>query len=378
MKIIISVDSLSNKMTGIGRYTWELVQGLKASPEIDELLYFSRFRFVRDVVRPVSHNGKAPPARRGPLFRASRSIFQLASPIVQAFQFCAFSGWIYHSPNFYLPNFPGRRLATIHDLSILRFPEYHPNDRVVHLSKEIPKAIEKADLIITDSIYIRREILERFRASPSKIIAIPLSCDGNFRPRGSEESGPRVSIFGLEYGMYALFVGTIEPRKNLSNLIEAYGRLPEDLRSRYPLALVGHSGWKSGPIHEKIRRAEEEGWLRYLGYIDEDILPHLYSGARCFLLPSRYEGFGLPILEAMASGIPVLTSPDSAMEEVAGGAARYCAPDDLESMCRVIAALLSDEPLRNELIRISLQRAKEFSWEKTVAETIAAYRLVAC
>jgi alpha-1,3-rhamnosyl/mannosyltransferase len=182
---------------------------------------------------------------------------------------------------------------------------------------------------------------------------------------------------GLKFGSYSLFVGTIEPRKNLLNIIEAYGRLPEDLRSTYPFIVVGHPGWNSDSIHLKMRRAEKEGWLRYLGYTGENVLPHLYSGARCFLLPSTYEGFGLPILEAMASGIPVLTSPESAMEEVAGNAAHYCRADDIDSISEGIATVLSDEALREKMIRNSLARAKEFSWDKTIAKTIAAYRLLA-
>jgi glycosyltransferase involved in cell wall biosynthesis len=137
--------------------------------------------------------------------------------------------------------------------------------------------------------------------------------------------------YGLSHGSYSLCVTTIEPRKRIDSLLAAYARLPEKLRVVYPLILVGGKGWRSEHLHQAIDAAANAGWLHYLGFVPEDDLPALYAGARLFVYPSSYEGFGLPVIEAMASGVPVVTSNRSCLPEIASGAAKLVDPDDVEN-----------------------------------------------
>ncbi len=175
-------------------------------------------------------------------------------------------------------------------------------------------------------------------------------------------------------GGYTLFAGTIEPRKNLDVLLDAYGLLPLNLRQRWPLVMTGYQGWQSEKLHERIKAASREGWVRYLGYVPAEDLPLLYAGARLFAFPSLYEGFGLPILEAMASGVPVVCSKSSSLPEVAGDAAGMCEAMDVDSLSRLIATGLEDDIWRNSSIEKGLARAAGFSWQRCAEETVAVYR----
>ena len=170
------------------------------------------------------------------------------------------------------------------------------------------------------------ELLQEFNLSEDKVQAIPLGVDQVYHPRPLSEIEDVLAQYGLQAQGYSLFVSTIEPRKNLSNLIAAYSKLPSAMRQRWPLVLVGGKGWNSDEIHAQIEQATAQSWLKYLGYVPQAHLPLLYAGARLFTYPSLYEGFGLPIAEAMASGVPVLTSNCSSMPEVAGTAALLVEP----------------------------------------------------
>jgi alpha-1,3-rhamnosyl/mannosyltransferase len=375
MKVILGIDSLSNPMTGIGRYTWELGKGLQRNAEVEELRFYSRLCFRKKLAYEEPGAAAAIIRRRNIFMCAARRAYRMLGPAIQALNFASYSGWLYHSTNFYLPNFPGKRVVTIHDLSIMRYPECHPADRVALLSKAIPRAVRDADLIITVSEFTKDEIVRSFDVSERKIEAIPLACADDFRPREAGSVAEILAEHRLVFGKYSLYVGTIEPRKNIARLIEAYASLPKSLKMERPLIMVGHPGWRSEPIHAAIRRAAEEGWLRYLGYVPEASLPAIFSGARCFLFPSLYEGFGLPVLEAMSSGVPVVTSPRSAMEEVAGRSVLYCDHDDCLDMARHIEALLTDDLLHERKRSEGLERARLYSWSRTVDMTVRAYCL---
>ena len=179
---------------------------------------------------------------------------------------------------------------------------------------------------------------------------------------------------GLVAGQYCLFVGTVEPRKNVERLVQAYELLPLELRRDCPLVVAGSKGWNSEAIHARMAKAQAEGWLRYMSFVDQRWLPSLYSGARLMAYPSLYEGFGLPIVEAMASGTPVLTSNVSCMPEVAAGAARLVNPIDVEEMSHALAQCLTDEAWQAEAREKGLARAAVLSWDRCTEETVAVYR----
>ncbi|MCB1771577.1 MAG: glycosyltransferase family 4 protein, partial [Candidatus Competibacteraceae bacterium] len=169
-------------------------------------------------------------------------------------------------------------------------------------------------------------------------------------------------------------VSTLEPRKNLPRLLIAYARLPEALRARHPLALVGAKGWLNTELERHLAPLERTGQLRRLGYVPQDDLPALYAGAHAFAYPSLYEGFGLPLLEAMASGIPALSSHRSSLPQVAGDAALLINPEDIDDLTAGLEHLLSDELWRAAARPRGLEQARRFSWERCVEETIAVYR----
>lgn len=374
MKVILSVDALASPMTGIGRYTWELGHALQSGEGISGLRYFSRTRFLPELPAPLGEDRPSTMSRGRMGRKVLRAGYRLLGPTVQRIVFERHREWLFHATNFYLPPFPGRKVVTIHDLSTIHFPHFHPADRVAHLAEAIPDALSRANRVISDSEYVRREIIERFSLDAEKVVAIPLACGPDYRPRHPEETAQTLTGFGLRHGSYSLFVGTIEPRKNVAAILDAYRALPKERRREFPLVVAGHSGWKNEELHEHLRKAENEGWLRRLGYVDMASLAILFAGARCFVYPSLYEGFGLPVLEAMASGVPVVTLADSSMEEVADEAGSYCRPNDRDGLIHAIETLLTNEDVHESKRTRGLERAARFSWSETARRTIDVYR----
>lgn len=381
MKVILSVQSIKYPLTGIGRYTYELARHLPQVEGIDTLAFHNETGFVPALPQPPDAAEGAAPASR--LHQLKRFVAR-SQLIVEAYRilrrrtdrdvFKGFGDHLYHGPNFYLPRFPGRTVVTVHDLSVLTMPQFHPRERVVYLGKEIEAAARRATRIITDSHYTRAEVLAHFGFAPEKVGVAQLACGAEFRPRSAEELAPVLGAYGLSAGGYALYTGTIEPRKNIAVLVEAYGRLPADLRRRYPLVLAGYKGWNNEAIMDRIARGQAEGWLTYLGYVPNDHLPALFSGARLFAFPSLYEGFGLPVLEAMASRVPVIASDQASLPEVGGEAAAYVAPGDVEGLTALCERCLTDEDLRRDMVEKGLVQAGKFSWRRCAEDTVALYR----
>ena len=200
-----------------------------------------------------------------------------------------------------------------------------------------------------------------------------MGADPVFQVRSAKQIEPVLSAYCLRAGAYTLSVGTIEPRKNIERLIDAYASLPAELRMSCPLVLVGGQGWNSAQIHQKIARYSEDGWLRYLSFVPDADLAPIYSGAKVFACISHYEGFGLPVLEAMASGVPVICSQVASLPEVGGDAVLYVDPNSTEQIREALAQLIVDDAKCAELIRLGLAQAQCFSWDRAVEQTIAAY-----
>jgi alpha-1,3-rhamnosyl/mannosyltransferase len=241
------------------------------------------------------------------------------------------------------------------------------------MRKEIALSLKRADMLITDSEFNRQEVAAYFGWPLEKIRAVPLACTADFRPRTKEELIPLLQKHRLIPGGYSLFVGTIEPRKNLEGLLDAYAMLPLNTRKQRPLVMIGHRGWRSEQLHTRIETAIAEGWARYLGFAATDELPLFYAGARLFVFPSLYEGFGLPVLEAMASGVPVVCSNSSSLPEVVGDAAAMCESKDVDTLCSLIKAGLEDEVWRSTAIRNGLIQSSRFNWKRCAEETVEVY-----
>ena len=375
MNVILSVEAVRFPLTGIGRYSYELARGLLESDEIDALKLFSGIRFLPSLPEAGGNSTGLYGLKR--VVQGSRlltALYQAANPTLRWLTLRGFSNFIYHSPNFFLPPFGGPKIATFHDLSAFNWAECYDPAKARFLQKGLRNTLDNADALITDSEFTRQE-LSAFSGWPlEKIYSVPLASSPEFYPRAEPEVLPVLEKYGLKYQAYTLYVGTIEPRKNLGRLLDAYGRLPLELRRRWPLVLSGYRGWQSEEIHRRVREAERQGWAKYLGFVPAAELPMLYSGARVFVFPSLYEGFGLPVLEAMSSGVPVICSNSSSLPEVAGGAALMSEAQDVVGLSENLERGLQDDPWRESAVVEGLERARCFSWEACVRDTVRVYR----
>ena len=360
LRVTLCINALRNELGGIGRYTWELAKHLPSQDSIASVRYFTANRLIPDPEQVL--NGKVIYPGRGlrRVMRAQTARRALRSTLV-------------HAPNYFLPQAANRGIVTVHDLSVFRYPETHPLERVKQFERFFEDSLKRADQIITDTETVRRELIETFNVQPKRVTAVALGVSDQFRPIGHEEIAVTLSGWGLNRAGYGLCVSALEPRKNVSELITAWRRLPQTIRDRFPLVLAGGTGWMNGKIHEQLKSAAAEGWLRHLGHVNEADLARLYAGAALFVYPSAYEGFGLPPIEAMASGVPVIVSNRSCLPEVCGDAARYIDPYDIDGMTISIEESLLDSTWRSAAIQRGLERAAQFTWKRCIEETVEVY-----
>ena len=382
MKVLLNVESLIPPLTGIGYYTQNLLAGLREHDDC-QVLCFAQSRIIdpgneSEAVDLVQQQREFEKMRR--IVRGIPGAYQLRS-YVRNFMFRRatqnrFGAAIYHEPNYILKPFDGVAVATIHDLSYIHYSQYHPRERVRYMERELPRTLEKAAHFITDCQFVKDELISILGVVAERITAIPLGVGSQYHPRSEESIQGTMQKYHLQFGHYLFAVATLEPRKNLAGLMTAYMRLPLKERRRFPLVLVGGRGWQCHELEERIAKLEAAGELRYLGYVAAEDLPAIYSGAAGFAFPSHYEGFGLPPLEAMASGVPVLTSSNSAMSEVVGTAGILIDPKDDDAIYQGLVQLLSDDQWRRQAIMDGLSRASQFSWPHCVEQTMAVYRQV--
>jgi glycosyltransferase involved in cell wall biosynthesis len=232
----------------------------------------------------------------------------------------------------------------------------------------------RASFIITPTDSIKREVCEHLSVKPSKIIVIPDAQRDIFRPLPSEETVEARRRLQVE-DEFILFVGTIEPRKNLLTLLRAFEEILRSTAHRPQLVIAGKEGWLTSELFSHIRKSGLEERLRFTGYLTDEDLCALYSSCRAFVYPSLYEGFGLPLLEAMACGAPVITSRiPTIMETVGTAAAQLVAPTDEEALAQTIIELLENEGERLCLSAKGRKHSAQFSWERTARSTLDVYR----
>jgi len=377
MRVIFNVDAITAPLTGIGRYALELARGLAQHEAIEELRLYSAYRWVDDPAQALAANRTIAAIRRNVPFKtAALELYQQIRGGLFRLHTRRMQGFLLHTPNYVLMPFDGPALTTVHDLSWLSYPDAHPLERVRFLDRHLPRTLARADLVLTDSDFIAAEIASRFSLPREKIRAIPLGVDAAYRPRTAEEILATLAKHGLEHSAYLLVVATLEPRKNLDRLVRAYASLPTATKARHPLVIVGARGWLNRDLERTIAPLEAAGIVRRLGYVGEDELPQIYAGAHAFAFPSLYEGFGLPVLEAMASGVPVLTSNVSSLPEVAGDAALLVDPTDEDSLRDGLARVLDDSAWRRNASARGIARSRDYPWSRCVEATIDAYRAV--
>lgn len=393
MRLVMGGESLEGPLTGIGQYTYYLATGMLTNPDIKDfkLLTHGVLRDSGSIIASGSKNAdgsvteKSKRSRFNIMLGQARSVaaqnsaaMALYEGLIPRLERHALRNYgtadVYHSPNYMLPDFPGRRVVSILDLSTYRYPDQHPEARVRFVNRHIEKAIKHADHIITISNLMKTEIIERFHYPEECITVTYLGADDTFRPQSENEFQKKSQALKLAYKGYFLFVSSIEPRKNLGRLLDAYLAYRSSCSIEpLPLIVVGIPGWKSQDLHARLRQLEAQSHVRYLGYVDQSLLPTLMAGARALLYPSLYEGFGLPVLEAMQSGAAVMTSEETAMAELGGDAVLQLDPRNTGAMAEAIEILSSDMEAVNALSHKGIEQAKQFSWQRCAEQTLAAY-----
>lgn len=286
---------------------------------------------------------------------------------------------VLHSPNSVSPLLtrPGcKTVITVNDMLPFVFPQLHPGTYSNFIRMSLPPAMAKADKIITYSQAVKKDIQNICHIPEEKIEVIYLGLEPRHKIITDLD---RIEAVKCKYGLpdrFVLFIGTLEPRKNVTRLIIAFSKSKE-IRATHKLVLAGQEGWLSESIFETVRNSGLAGDVIFTGYIQEDDLPSLYNAADLFVFPTLYEGFGLPLLEAMACGIPIVASNTSSIPEIVGDAALLVDPYSVEDIARGMERALLDSNLRAMLVQKGLERVKQFSWQTTSEKTLKVYQQVA-
>jgi O-antigen biosynthesis alpha-1,3-rhamnosyltransferase len=380
LNVALNAAALRSPLTGIGQYVLQLGLALRRQPGLAMDFFYGR-RFSPEVARD-------PPSLPGPLPGTLRTWVRDHIPQAYAFRrvlqqrhfdrgVAAGKHDLYHEPNYLALRFDGPLVLTVHDLSWIRYPQMHPAQRVRAMERYFEPALRRASVLLTDSIFVKNEIVEVFGVDPSRIRAVPLGLDDAFRPLSAADTLPSLAHHGLEHGRYFLCTGTLEPRKNVHATVAAYAALPASVRANHPLVLAGMKGWRTSPLEQVLEPLVRTGEARVLGYVPRDELVAVTAGALAMVYPSRYEGFGLPPLEAMGCGVPAITSNVSSLPEVVADTGIMVHPDDTDALSRAMLSMVEDGGLRMALSAKALARSATFSWDRCAAETAAAYRLAA-
>lgn len=281
-----------------------------------------------------------------------------------------------HSPDYIPPAFGhGRSVITVHDLNFLYYPRFLTAESRRYYNEQIEWAVDHADHILADSYATKDDLESLLDVEAERITVVHLAADSSFRPLSDEEAHPVGERYQLEPG-YLLFVGTLEPRKNVPGLLLGYRMLLDNKVSHAPLVLVGGKGWLYEEIFDRVEALNLSEHVRFLHQVPDADLPGLYSAASVLAAPSFYEGFGLPALEAMSCGTPVVVADRASLPEVVGDAGRLVNPERPEDIAEALACVLTQEDERQRMREAGLKRAKLFSWERVARETQAVYEAV--
>jgi len=361
---------------GIGRYTRELLRALAAADTASNYRLFFASRSHPHPLPPLPSNFHVTPLPLDDIWlvrvwhraRLPLPVNWLTGPID-----------LFHSPDFTLP--PVRRgtrtLLTVHDLSFIRDPESATPVLRHYLNAVVPRSVARADHVLADSQATRADLVELYRTPAEKISVLYSGVHESFQPVTDPATLAAVRArYGLGDAPFVLAVGTLQPRKNYVRLIQAFAAISnlQPRTSNLHLVIAGDKGWRYDAIFAEVEKLGLGDRVRFPGFVADADLPALYSAARVLAYPSIYEGFGLPMLEAMACGAPVVASTASCMPEVAGDAALLVPPTDVDGLAAALDLALTDEALRADLIVKGRARARQFTWDKSARQLLDIYR----
>ncbi|MDX6611477.1 MAG: hypothetical protein QOD75_663 [Blastocatellia bacterium] len=371
MRIALDGIPLNQELTGVGHYTLELARALAAGSSADEVEIVSPLAFLPLPGDSGASNGAPPNLKfiRANVGSITRHWWTIGLPrYVQKRSFDLF-----HGTNFEVPLWKKcPTVLTIHDLSLFLFPEVHEKTRVKRAHRRLPLMARAATMIITPGESVRQEVCEHLKISAAKVVAVPEAPRNVFRRLGSAETlavGKRLGI-GDDF---LLYVGTIEPRKNLLRLVQAFTEVAAGRPGTLQLVLAGKRGWLTQDLFDFVETSAMKESVKFTGYLTDEELCALYSSCRAFIYPSLYEGFGLPVLEAMACGAPVIASAIPSIAAVTGRAACLVAPEDVSQLARTMRDVIEDQGRQQELSLAGQQRASMFSWAETARLTREVY-----
>lgn len=397
MKVLINITPIRYPLTGIGYYTLNILKTLLDN-NVD-VVGFHPGRFIQkpelcEIVDAFlvsvsdSEGGSSDAESRNLVIKRKtlkRRIIEMIRFVPGTYRLrsayfqhrvssklneLAKQGYVYFEPNYIPFKYKGPILTTVHDLSFVTHPEFHPRERVEYLKSNMMESIKSSAHIIVDSDFILEEMHKNFPESRGKTSTIYLAVSDAFKPQERVACSKVLNKFSLEYKAFTLSVATLEPRKNLRRLVSGFKLLPQEVRKQCPLVLVGDHGWMNADLMAESKELISAKEIIITGYLSDSDLKVLYASAKVFVYPSLYEGFGLPVLEAMASGVAVITSGVGATAEVSGDSAIHINPYSEQSICDALNQMITNDLAREEVAARGLARAATFNWEKTTEQVL--------
>lgn len=365
MKIAINTLGPSRIKVGIGNYIVNLVNGLQNLDKNNRYLIF-----VAEKNKDMFEKAENFRFRKIGFFSGNRILRIVWEQIILPFTLLINKVDVLHSPGFVSPIFKTtKQILTIHDMTFFTHPQFHLKSKIRYFQKMIPVSAKKADMLVVDSENTKQDIINILKINPEKIKTVYLGTNFKKQTKAKEWITQKYGIIAP----FILFAGMLEPRKNIPNLIRAFAGLAPEIS--HSLVIVGKNGWVFEEIFELVERLNLKERIIFTGYIPDDDLQYFYSAADCFVYPSYYEGFGIPVIEAMACGCPVITSNNSSLKEIAGDAALLINnPDNASEIAKKIKKIILNKRLRETLNQKGLKKIKEFSWKKTAEKTLEAYK----
>lgn len=389
MNLLINAEALRPPITGIGNYTYHLLEQYLGLESVEQINCFNGTHWVTGADQLAASSQVRDTPSGSAVSTAQRHTANLRELIgkipgtkavydrVMDMRFERFArqqvGAVYHETNYILKPYDGPCITTVHDLSHVRYPQYHESHVVRRLDALLPDSLARADRVITVSDVVRNELLDHYQLAPEKVRTVYEGVDPQYSPRPPSETNAVLNAHGLEHNGYILMVATLEPRKGIGTLLDAWARLPLALRESCPLVLVGSKGWGNAELRNRLEGFYAQGTVMHLGYVPSAVLPMLFAGARVFCYPSVYEGFGLPVLDAMSSGVPVICRAGTSMAEFAEGACVLCESGEPEELAQHLEALMVDAELQASWGQKGNEQSKKFSWERCAKETQSIY-----
>jgi alpha-1,3-rhamnosyl/mannosyltransferase len=390
MNVLLGAESLLVQRSGIGRMTLEIARQLRTHPQVAHLrLMIGGSLFPADALERVPTRSPSllpqiPLALKRrlaplPFISYARRRLTRARLEREAANLGRLGGGpvVYHEPNMIVTPFGGTTVATFNDLSWLHHPQSHPAERIAWIGRGLQRTLRQASRFVTISEFTAQGMAAELGVARERIDVVPLAPSELFAPVEREQAAPILERFELQDRRYILSVSTIEPRKNFDRLLAAWLRLPAPDQEAHPLVIVGGQGWGTVLANADAERARTGGRLKLLGHVADADLPALYARCAVFAYVSLYEGFGLPLVEAMAAGAPVIASSTTACGETAGDAALLVEPTDVDAIADALRAAIGDPAEADRLRGLGLRHAAGFSWPRTVELLLASWRRAA-